>query len=120
MVKLTAKSWKFESGTISPNYKGSAVLSTDVLPECSRDNVVTYKLDYTVESQEGNLKCRENSVINGTWGVNTDKKSMYVKLSSEYMNKLEYVEVSDSTLKYRYSWTNIDGTFTIFYKFKAI
>ena len=112
---LTTGSWKRTGLTSTPAYDwyGDGNYATDllsVMKVCESDNLDTYKSNGTGDTDEGSTRCDQSDpqAWPFTWAL-TDNET---KLVFNGVNKLNLVELSETTLKFSTTFEENGITYT--------
>ena len=112
---LTAGTWKKTSLTSNPAYDwyGDGSYATDILSimaVCELDDFDTYRSDGTGDTNGGPMRCYQSDPQTWpfTWAL-TDNET---KLVFNGVNKLNLVELTETTLKFRTTFQEYGITYT--------
>jgi len=131
-TKLTGKTWKLTAANLSPAFTDpeSGVSYSDlysVMEACERDNTVMYMAaDANATSgvlmgDEGATKCDDSDPQQeaGTWAFNENKTKLTQSQAGEDAITVDIIELSNTTMRQRYSDTFEGQTYTVVATFTA-
>lgn len=115
---LTSGAWKTTAMTVDPGIDfGGGFIVTDfftMMPDCSKDDLITFQSGGKVIFDEGATKCVPNDpqTSEGTWSLASDDKTLTIKEPGEADVVVTITEISSSTMKGTFSMTDDLGAGT--------
>jgi hypothetical protein len=110
LASASGKKWKLTAATLA----GADLISRG--DECRRDDLFVFYTDKKMVVEEGVISCRPPTVVQGTWNLSMDEKTLTMSGMGDYNNDYTIVEMSSTTLKatcpYAGSSTPANLTFT--------
>ena len=127
---LTTSQWKITAFTVDPaipvfDTQGNITgFTTDMFPymeSCSKDDTFKFKSDNTVEFDEGALKCDTTApqTTSGTWSFKTNETILSI-IEDGSLQDYTLMELTESSLKMKYSQTDGSDTYTFIIAFSHL
>lgn len=107
---LTTGTWKTTSMKIYPaiDYGGGFIIDDFmmVLPDCTTDDLMTFKANGTLENDEGPTKCNPGdpqTTDDATWSLSSDDKLLTIVEPGEPTFTVTITEINDTMMKGTYT-----------------